>query len=635
MPPHPARAEERRTGRPAIVDIFQPFPRPIGTPSAPALRMNAAVANLSAETQAVGWSGPGQAGAADALYGRAGGTEPGQTQGIGAAETASGPPSFRSSLQSVVSGWPEARAAGDGAGMDRNGMNRGRMDLNGTDLNRTDLDRTNLDGAGPDAAAASEPASASTGKNSACAAHPDPGPGTDSGKAEIDAGRAPADAPGAAEPTAAALRLHAVPAAKIPLPPAASRTDSAPDPLRSAQPRRAAAAEAAHRAAKKPQTKAVTGSVPTPGAAVVTAPPPPANGVGVQGTRARQSLAVSASAADSGRPTAGAMPLSGSATDASDGAAQLGGASRADGGYAAAAMAEPAERWERAAGKEQASVRPSDPVPPQTGLAPAEAVGEAVERPALPAAAGRPAQGGAKSAEALMRPAPERTALSREDAKPAAARPATMVSPPPSASQPASPAALSGMQAANAGHPGIAVAEARVRDAAADPAPNAQETFAALDNGTARAAPQWLHASAQHAEAGFRDPSLGWVSVRADLNAGGIHASLVPGSLEAAQALSGHLAGLGAHLAEQHTHLASLSLATPAHAGLAQGYGEAMQQNREGSSEGSAQPRPQAGTGGATPPSGRARAAAAAGSGIPVGPRSSTDQRGTRISVMA
>lgn len=90
-----------------------------------------------------------------------------------------------------------------------------------------------------------------------------------------------------------------------------------------------------------------------------------------------------------------------------------------------------------------------------------------------------------------------------------------------------------------------------------------RETFAALDAGTTTGTPTWIHAGALRAEAGFQDPALGWIGVRADGSGGGIHAALVPGSADAAQALGGHLAGLNAYLAEQHTPVESLTLAAP------------------------------------------------------------------------
>jgi hypothetical protein len=93
--------------------------------------------------------------------------------------------------------------------------------------------------------------------------------------------------------------------------------------------------------------------------------------------------------------------------------------------------------------------------------------------------------------------------------------------------------------------------------------PALRETFAALDSDASPGAPTWTHASAQHAEAGFMDPTLGWIGVRADRSGGGIHAALVPGSAEAAQALGSHLEGLNAYLTAQHTPVESLGMATP------------------------------------------------------------------------
>ena len=89
----------------------------------------------------------------------------------------------------------------------------------------------------------------------------------------------------------------------------------------------------------------------------------------------------------------------------------------------------------------------------------------------------------------------------------------------------------------------------------------AGETFAAMDAGTEVGTPGWIHAGGQTAEAGFQDPALGWVGVRADMSGGNVHAALMPGSAEAAQTLSGHLAGLNAYLAEQHTPVATLTMA--------------------------------------------------------------------------
>jgi hypothetical protein len=106
----------------------------------------------------------------------------------------------------------------------------------------------------------------------------------------------------------------------------------------------------------------------------------------------------------------------------------------------------------------------------------------------------------------------------------------------------------------------------------------AEETFAAMDAGTEVGTPGWIHAGGQTAEAGFQDPALGWVGVRADLSGGNVHAALMPGSAEAAQTLSGHLAGLNSYLAEQHTPVATLTMAAASGSGLETGAGQSMQQ---------------------------------------------------------
>jgi hypothetical protein len=112
--------------------------------------------------------------------------------------------------------------------------------------------------------------------------------------------------------------------------------------------------------------------------------------------------------------------------------------------------------------------------------------------------------------------------------------------------------------------------------------PDSREAFATLDAAGAPVATTWIHAGTQRAEAGYQDPALGWVGVRADLSGGGIHAQLVPGSADAAQALDGHLAGLNAYLAEHHTPVETLTLTAPESGssglGNGQGTGEGTQQ---------------------------------------------------------
>lgn len=125
-----------------------------------------------------------------------------------------------------------------------------------------------------------------------------------------------------------------------------------------------------------------------------------------------------------------------------------------------------------------------------------------------------------------------------------------------------------------------------------------KETFAALDAEGAAGKPTWIHAGAQRAEAGIEDPELGWVSVRADMGSGGVHASLVPGSADAAQALGGHLAGLNSYLSDHHTPVETLTLAAPESgwsgpgAGAGQGQADPSGQNARGNGETSAPANP-------------------------------------------
>lgn len=87
---------------------------------------------------------------------------------------------------------------------------------------------------------------------------------------------------------------------------------------------------------------------------------------------------------------------------------------------------------------------------------------------------------------------------------------------------------------------------------AAHPVPASGDPFQLLDDPHSAPSPSWIHAGTHHAEAGYLDPVLGWVRVRADALAGGMHAALVPSSPEAAQVLGSHLAGLNAYLSEHH-----------------------------------------------------------------------------------
>jgi hypothetical protein len=172
--------------------------------------------------------------------------------------------------------------------------------------------------------------------------------------------------------------------------------------------------------------------------------------------------------------------------------------------------------------------------------------------------------------------------------------------------------------------------------AAVAAAATTQDSFSALDAGSLPGTPAWTYAGSQHAEAGFRDPALGWVSVRADLNGGGIHATLVPSSPEAAQALNGHLAGLSTHLVEQQSPVTSVTMSSPSGNGVENGMGQRMQQGAEGNPQRNAPDEAQAGAQENAPP--------AASTSVLATPAQTSmrdslahpgDSRGTYISVMA
>jgi hypothetical protein len=93
-----------------------------------------------------------------------------------------------------------------------------------------------------------------------------------------------------------------------------------------------------------------------------------------------------------------------------------------------------------------------------------------------------------------------------------------------------------------------------------------EETFTALESGARSESStiNWTRTGHMGAEAGYQDPVLGWIGVRVDANAGGVHATLVPQSLEAAQVLSGHLDGLHSYLADNRTPVDTLTLASSA-----------------------------------------------------------------------
>jgi hypothetical protein len=93
--------------------------------------------------------------------------------------------------------------------------------------------------------------------------------------------------------------------------------------------------------------------------------------------------------------------------------------------------------------------------------------------------------------------------------------------------------------------------------------PESPDAFATLDAAVTEPRATWIHADTQRAEAGFQDPALGWVGVRANTSGGGVHAELLPGSADAAQALGSHMAGLNAYLAEHHMPVETLTMTAP------------------------------------------------------------------------
>jgi hypothetical protein len=108
-----------------------------------------------------------------------------------------------------------------------------------------------------------------------------------------------------------------------------------------------------------------------------------------------------------------------------------------------------------------------------------------------------------------------------------------------------------------------------------------REAFAALDGEAGPTTTGWTHAGARSAEAGFEDPALGWIGVRADLATGTVHAAVVPGSAEAAQALGIHMTGLHTYLNEQRTPVDTLTLASPGNRSGDSGLNQGMQQGGE------------------------------------------------------
>lgn len=170
------------------------------------------------------------------------------------------------------------------------------------------------------------------------------------------------------------------------------------------------------------------------------------------------------------------------------------------------------------------------------------------------------------------------------------------------------------------GNRGTGAPETGSRLAGGMGSPARPDAFAALDAHPGHSEPTWVQAGAQRAEAGFNDPSLGWIGVRANLAGGAVHASVLPGSADAAQALGGHLAGLNAHLAEHHIPVNSLHMATPLRHDLGSGQGGLGQGNAHQQGQGNGQ-QPWAGN------PGEAQRLSSPGSGF--AERTATAERGS------
>ena len=117
--------------------------------------------------------------------------------------------------------------------------------------------------------------------------------------------------------------------------------------------------------------------------------------------------------------------------------------------------------------------------------------------------------------------------------------------------------------------------------------PETHEPIASMDTQVAHLKPRWVHTGAHRAEAGFEDPSIGWISVRAERDSNGVRAVLVAGSNNAEEVLNAHLGGLNAHLVSNHVAIPPVTMSTEHESRLESGFGGEAQQ-RNGGNEGQA-----------------------------------------------
>jgi hypothetical protein len=124
--------------------------------------------------------------------------------------------------------------------------------------------------------------------------------------------------------------------------------------------------------------------------------------------------------------------------------------------------------------------------------------------------------------------------------------------------------------------------------------------------------------------------------VRADTLSGGIHAALVPSSADAAQALGGHLAGLNDYLAEHHTPVETLTMASPEGYGSGGGMDHGGSQGmNQGSGQGAGQSSSAGTESGGPVVSSAASPAILASASAPQATAHVSSLRGGHISVMA
>ena len=93
---------------------------------------------------------------------------------------------------------------------------------------------------------------------------------------------------------------------------------------------------------------------------------------------------------------------------------------------------------------------------------------------------------------------------------------------------------------------------------------------------------RWVQVGTRHAEAGFHDPSLGWISVHAERDANGLHAVLIPSSNDAEKMLGAHLNGLNAHLVSDHIQISPVTMSTVHDNRLESGIGSGTEQRNGG-----------------------------------------------------